>query len=304
MSLPLEFATIGLPVGFEQAGHDEYHGPCVFCGGEDRFVIFTDHPFPHWNCFCRKCGWKGWADQINAGLRELSPEQRLEAQRRQEAEAQARIEKRRRAMAEFSSAEIWAEMHERMSSGNREWWRKQGIPDDWQDFWRLGYTEHANIVCGGAAYTIPFFRFGFEPVNMQYRLVDPPNKKDKYRWYGLGFSSYFTARPDLGLTDEMIICEGAKKAMVVTAHLTTQMQVFAVPSKSDFAGLPEIFSGGQVYVILDPDGEAQAVELAHRIPGAVPVRLPSKIDDALNAGADWRDIERAMRYSRIEGRKP
>lgn len=295
---PAEFSTLGLRGTFLKSGPSEWHGPCPICGGVDRFVIFTDKAFPKWNCFCRKCGWKGWADQLNPAVKQVTPEQRAIYERAAEQERQARIEHRRRTLAQFSKGEIWAELHERMGADNRAWWRRQGVPDDWQDFWRLGFSERAPTSGSGGAYTIPFFRFGFEPENMQYRLVNPPNPNDKYRWAGLGFSSFYTARPDIGLTDEMIICEGAKKAMVTTIYAPRDMQIFAVPSKSDFANIEEIIPGGRVWIMLDPDAAERAHELARKFADAVVVMLPAKIDDALNAGATWGDIAGAMRYAR------
>ena len=291
---PAEFTTLGLMGTFKKSTATEWHGPCWKCGGVDRFVIFTDKAFPHWNCFCRKCGWKGWADQINPAIKQITSEERAQYERQEEQERQNRIEHRRRTLAQFSKNEIWAELHERMAEENRSWWRTQGIPDDWQDFWKLGYTTAAQVSgCGSAAqaYTIPFFRFGFEPENMQYRLVNPPNPNDKYRWAGLGYSSFYTARPDMGLADEMIICEGAKKAMVATIYAPQTMQIFAVPSKSDFASIETVISGGRIWVILDPDATKEAHELARKFTDAVVVTLPAKIDDAINAGAAWKDIQ-------------
>ena len=76
-----QFSIIGLDASsFIKKSSHEFHGKCPFCGGgKDRFVIFTNHPFPHWNWFCRKCGRKGWADQLNPGLKtELTPEMKAE----------------------------------------------------------------------------------------------------------------------------------------------------------------------------------------------------------------------------------
>ena len=37
----------------------EQHGPCPFCGGTDRFVVFENG-----RGWCRQCGWKGDAIQL------------------------------------------------------------------------------------------------------------------------------------------------------------------------------------------------------------------------------------------------
>jgi hypothetical protein len=41
-------------------GRKERHGPCPFCGGEDRFIVFADSG----RGWCRQCGWKGDALQL------------------------------------------------------------------------------------------------------------------------------------------------------------------------------------------------------------------------------------------------
>jgi hypothetical protein len=37
----------------------ELHGPCPFCGGVDRFIVFEDG-----RGWCRQCGWKGDSIQL------------------------------------------------------------------------------------------------------------------------------------------------------------------------------------------------------------------------------------------------
>lgn len=281
MTAPAELTTIGLDAArFRKAGPNEYHGPCPFCGGSDRFRVHTDKPFPHWYCVCREgtgCGFSGWADRINEQLRQpLTAERMAEyAQRAAQAEA-ARQQETARRLREFTDSELWAELHRRMTDANRAWWRAQGIPDEMQDFWQLGFSANTPF---GSAYTIPYFDNQFNAINMQYRLTRT-DTGDKYRWAGVGYSSYFTAWPTVEF-DQAVICEGAKKAMVFANALYTEgVQVFGVPSKSDSAGLkPEC---GRVWVMLDPDATARAHELAAEIgPSARVVELTGKADDLI-----------------------
>ena len=37
----------------------EYHGPCPFCGGRDRFMVWPQHPAGRGEFMCRQCGKKG-----------------------------------------------------------------------------------------------------------------------------------------------------------------------------------------------------------------------------------------------------
>ena len=91
---PSELISIGLdPADFRKFGANEWHGPCPICkGGEDRFAIFTDRPFPHWNWWCRVCHPEsGWIDEISPRLKENDPKKATEqAARRAEEAARVR----------------------------------------------------------------------------------------------------------------------------------------------------------------------------------------------------------------------
>ena len=123
-SAPIELVQLGLAAErFRKGGTQEYHGPCPFCGGKDRFIVWTDRDWPHWFWLCRKCGRDGWADELNPRLKEeLTPELKAEYARSHKAAEQARDDERRSALERFSTREIWKEFHQRMTFENREWW--------------------------------------------------------------------------------------------------------------------------------------------------------------------------------------
>jgi phage/plasmid primase-like uncharacterized protein len=283
MTAPSELATIGLDTArFKRATPTEYHGPCPFCGGNDRFRVHTDKPFPHWYCVCREgsgCNWKGWADEINPRLREpLTAQQVAEYHERAQREAEAEAQALALRLKEFSNSELWAELNRRMTQDNRQWWSEQGLPEDAQNLWQLGYTSNTSW---GPAYTIPYFDDQFNAVNMQYRLTRT-DSADKYRWAGLGYSSHYIAFPTMGETDQVVICEGAKKAMVFAYHIQPKdVQVLAAPSKSDWAGLEET-KAGRVWIMLDPDADERAQKLAEQLgDSARIISLPLKVDDMI-----------------------
>lgn len=287
-----------------QYGSSEWRSECPNCGEAghtgkeqpDRFVMrYEGDKSRGW---CRRCGYSQFAENIiRTGARpELSPEEmraisekaRIERER-QEQELSARL-------SEFTTQELWIELNRRMTEENRQWWTARGIPTDWQDFLKLGYRADKQ------AYSIPYFDQNFSPVTIQYRLIDPPQANDKYRWeYGLHSSPYIT-RPDMPLTGPVLICEGAIKAMV--AHIMGtegKMQVVAVPSKADFAGVQELVSKcTSVFVCLDPDAKDKALELAGDIGRrARIVDLPGKIDDLiLGYGLSRHSLRMALKYAR------
>jgi hypothetical protein len=243
---------------------------------------------------------------MNTALRQpISDEQRREWAQRNELERQQRALYRTQRLAEFSTSELWEECHNRMTEANRQWWRSQGIPDDWQDWWHFGYIaqrtfRHGDQTFVSPAYTIPIFDLGWAPVNMQYRIETPPEGVGKYRQeFGLPAAA-FLSRPDQELGGELIVVEGAKKAAVVSLALDA-MQVVGIPGASSWAGIDERLKGSErVYVILDPDAEAQARKLTVAL-GKVArlITLPTKPDDAiLYHDATGQDFRRLMRQAK------
>lgn len=309
---PSEFSLLGLHGEYISCRNGrEWHGPCPFCQGEDRFRIHTDHPFPKWNWECRKCGKKGWADQLNESVREtLSPE-RLEAIREaEEARRQARLAEIEQTLDTFTTQEIWEYLHKRMSDENYAWWRKQGIPKAWVDFWRFGYISEKKFMADNglfvrAAYTMPKFDLGWKPMNMDYRIVDPPPGVGKYRpEYNLP-AACFLSRPDKEqLDDEVFVVEGTKKAAVVAIHHDTHADtptVFGVPSCNSWAGVEErVKDCGRVWVIFDPDATLWAEKFAKVIGKAARlVELPVKPDDAfIKYGMTSTTWKETLKYAR------
>lgn len=226
--------------------------------------------------------------------------QREEAERRRQADIDQRL-------ARFTTQEIWDAYHRRLQAEQREWWAEQGIPEGWQDYLKLGYTpekifNHDGQQMSSPAYTIPYFRADWRFVTMQYRLVKPPNPSDKYRFeYGLG-APFYMATPTEPIGAVAVICEGAKKAIVTAVSGNTGASVLAIPSKAGWrsSGILDVVRDcEQVYVILDPDAEKDARDLAQAIgrAGRV-VTLPGKIDDMFTRwGMSAEDLKRAMRQA-------
>jgi hypothetical protein len=305
-----EFREIGLDwQHFKSSGQSqkEWHGPCPFCGGEDRFVIFTDRVYPSWNWWCRSCCKDGWADQINPRLKaELTPEQRAQWAEAARQEHERVAEGRRAKLSQFTSAELWRELHERMGDANRAWWEAQGIPSFLQDFYKLGFSANRQFEHDGAmfvrdAYTIPKFYTSWAPRNIDFRIVDPPSGVGKYRPAAGLPSAYFLSRPDYAnIEGEVIIVEGSKKAIVVCNYIDDKRQVIGVPSKNSWAGAEkECAMCDVVYIMLDPDAEDWALRLAKAIgKRARVVTPPDKPDDMILNGIGKDAFNRLLRYAK------
>lgn len=269
-SLPVEFSELFGHIQYVQRKSPyEYSSSCPKCGGNihsdgdfpDRFIMLMPErakakiPFG----WCRKCGYRWWPGQgnnqeVDQETIALLQQQAKEAEERRNAE-------RLRKLAEFSTHELWEELHRRMGDEQRRWWREAGIPDEWQNYLKLGYTPDKpyNVLKElrhSPAYTIPYFGYDFVFKTMQYRLCNPDNPLDRYRFeQGLG-TAYYMTTPSIEIRDEVIICEGAKKSMVVKIWGEPNTTVLAVPSKNDWRGcgiLEAVQQCGRVYILFDPD---------------------------------------------------
>lgn len=296
----------------------EWSGPCPFCGGKDRFSVQPYHDEPRWLCrhctdgvwkdiiefvmrrdggtfedACRSIGWNG-AETDPQKYNELSDQRRI-AQEAEEAQRSAQLDAK---LAEYSTAEIWRAYQRRMEGEQITWWENQGIPSDWQQYLRLGYTDskkykdRAGVLQNSPAYTIPYFHKDFDFRSLQYRLT-APGISDRYRFeYGLK-STYYMVTPGEPMYDQVVICEGAKKAIVANLRSNLSTTTFlAVPSKTDYGGVVSAVQDcGAVYIVLDPDAWTKPVnasdswvpspiKLARLIGEAARVvDLPGKIDD-------------------------
>jgi hypothetical protein len=323
--LPPEFSELYGRVNYiQRKSAEEYCSTCPKCGGSmhpdgekpDRFVMLMPSkakagiPFG----FCRSCGFKWWAGQTDN--KAIDPETlKLLQQQAREAEEKRNAERQKK-LAEFSTLELWNELHDRLGKEQRLWWRNAGVPDEWQDYLKLGYTPDRTYrtkdgLEHSPAYTIPFFGYGFIFKTMQYRLCNPSNPADRYRFEADLGTTYYMTTPSLKINDEVIVCEGAKKGMVVKIYAEDKNTVLAVPSKVDWKScgiLEEIKNCGRVYILFDPDcydqppdvrnnWKPQPVEFAKEIgKNARVVDCPVKVDDAFTqygmSANEWNSIKK------------
>jgi len=299
MQPPIELAQIGLDTNsFKYSDAKSWRGACPHCGGHRRFVIFTDHEFPFWHGFCDECGAKVRAWEKVKMQYDPQRAAEIEAERaRDEAE---RAEYRKVKLAEFTTAELWSELRDRMTTENIEWWESQGIPEDIQRYLSIGYKADKMYYDGekierhSPAYTIPWFGLNFEFKTMQYRLC-AEGILDRYRFeYGLsgGGSNYYMTDPSEPIKDKVIICEGAKKAIVTWFHLANikDFSVIATASNNTLApALNATKDCGLRYLILDPGSEKKAFTTVRENKNLKAVFLPEKVDDLFLAGHLDRD---------------
>jgi hypothetical protein len=307
-TLPSVFQSLYGRVNYiRRISDNEYSSSCPYCGGlvhhngeyPDRFRMWINSKATGGELgWCRVCG-KAWTpnskDETSVDPKTIAL---LQAQAKEAEEK--RNEERKRKLSQFTTTELWNELHNRLGLEQREWWRKAGVPDNWQDYLRLGFTSdktysYLTQLLHSPAYSIPYFGFGFTFKTMQYRLCNPENPNDRYRFEaGLG-TAYYMTTPSLKMGDEVIVCEGAKKGMVTKIYGEPNTTVLAVPSKVDWRGcgiLEDIQNCGRVYVVFDPDcydqppdGKSnwlpEPIKFAKEIGNSARViECPVKIDDA------------------------
>lgn len=275
-------------------GHDYRKGP------PDRFHMhYGDGGSPRGAC--RRCGYFSFADE---GVEDPpTPDElaayRLAALKRKRSEEQAR-----QALLSALDRDRWYEKFAaNMDADARLLWQQAGVPDELQVRLSLGYTDrkpysYMDELYYSPALTIPYFGPGWKPLNVQYRLLDPVEGAGKYRpTAGLLMPVYLTD-PDEDLSGELLVVEGAKKAIVTYLTMVlqgniTRWKVVGLPAKEVSPYQAEMLApASTIWVLLDPDaGESpigdsmlgKVVDTLGR-ERCYTVCLPAKVDDMIMAG--------------------
>jgi len=297
--LPPELGHFSHLHDLQYQGGNEWSSACPVCGGagarhdaSDRFRLFAADGTGNARAWCRQCGHFEWADQDSN--QRPSEEEIDKARRIREKLLEDENRRLRSRIAELRQDAYWRGYHDAMREPHRALWRQAGIPDEFQDYWELGFIENKRIKWNGTDYTtpaltIPYFQPGRDPVNIQYRLTNPPNAGDKYRFsYGLKPDLWLT-EPDSTPQNAVLLMEGMKKAAVtfieVVARASNRYSVVAMPSKHPQSHMIEkLIDCDPVYVILDPDAytgrNPAALKTADLLGDRARfVRLPAKADD-------------------------
>jgi len=279
---------------------NEYHSACPDCGGKDRCIWFNDETK---NGFCRQCVKTYWLTD----LEKIDPLEKLERQKRAREREEQEMAMLERRIASFQRrSDYQAGWHDAMSFTAREWWRQQGITDESIDWYGLGMCKYP-LVNGSTgdrrnftAYTIPIHDpITWDVVNMQYRISDPLPGMGKYRQEtGLPARSFY-ARQHTG--GDVLIVEGAKKAIVLDQFTDHTIQVVGLPGITPSDRLIEELAGyKRKYLLPDPDVSEKPVQrFRERLTDLRVTRLPVKPDDAImQSGMTKDDLRGWLRYSR------
>lgn len=273
--------------------HDDGHDPEA--GEPDRFMIFgPGGQSGKARGKCRRCGHLEWLD--DNPQQPKSPQQQVIE--RQERVDLLRVEEEKYLAKSvwLQKQDFWIQFHNQMTKDQRKLWTNEGIGNWAIDMHRLGYCERKD----GTAFSIPYLNSNKEILTVQFRLEDPPNQNDKYRWLS-------GTRPELGqpwpgepMNRVILATEGFKKGIVTFqygpyTYQGEEITVVSVPMKNFPERLLKGFKGaGRVIWLLDPDADtvqkgnkesmlARAVRLSGQDRCRI-ILLPDKIDDLFAAG--------------------
>lgn len=320
---------------FHKSG-SEWRSCCPLHGGNnnDAFAVYNDKGKQRWKCFTGDCGhgdvfdfvmkWQSLPDFMAAynflgGDKTPDPltiARNAEAQAQRAIEAmQAEIDRAQRTLEELRHAQAWLSYHRNLleCTDARQLWRQRGLPDEWQDWWKLGYCPSFPVGTEAGRWltpslTIPVFGVHdgsdeWPVMNVRHRLLNPPKPNDKYRPERPGLQSTpYIANPYSGFdTDPILVVEGEIKAMVTFKTIWANgetIQVIGIPGKTQFRSIVDQLAGHDVYILFDPDAGKQAEEASLQVSGKY-ITFPMKIDDAINAGAlDRAGIKRLLNMGR------
>ena len=257
--------------------------------------------------WCRKCQYLWWPD---GEARKLTREEQLRHKEAEERELQRRKVEIETRLQEIREDKAWLRWHMQMDEWGRQQWYNRGLPDEFQDFWKLGLNPHYTAgEIDTPSLTIPCFDPNWNTTQIYHRLLNTPPEGGKYRQtWGLE-PALFIADPDYFLNEQVIVVEGQIKAQHVFKalldHALDKMQsvehnginVVAIPSNQPNASIfKPIQNAKRAYIILDPDSQD---EPKHRladilkmtgVPEVYAIDLYDKVDDMilrLGLGALW-----------------
>ncbi len=305
MNLPIEAAN--LRVSYVQRHGEEYSSSCPKCGGSvhrngdwpDRFRIWTRSRVTGGILgWCRRCGyiWTPKGEKLTPEQQQAWIDERKHVEDERKRSAERALENLRREQA-------WIKYHDNLDGEIRQYFYDRRLPDEWIDYWMLGYNPEKIIYDNQGEYTSPTLTIPIflpeqpEPITIRNRILEPRIAGDKYRpEFGHLPSSLFYVDHTHKAQGRALIVEGEFKAM--TTHICIgdpDLHIVGTPGKTPSEELlkSQLKDCEIIYLLLDPD--AYVSEQRGRI---TPVRrmidifgersrimqLPYKVDDMLLSG--------------------
>ena len=298
---PVQYIESKFGVRLRRVSAHEWAGPCLWCGGTDRF-----HVWDKGNFWCRPgpghCGRAGWLDELD-GQRQLSKEEQLEIRVSALERKQAEYERRLSVLERMHESQDHLHYHSLLANEGLgfDYWTTEGMRAETIKKYLLGYCPSCPTLPGYASYTIPVMACG-KLWNIRHRIANPVGG-GKYRPHLPGLPAMLFNYDELKRTDDrrVLILEGEKKAMIVSQETglpnvaTMGMQSFKPEWASKFGD-----QWREVLVCFDPDATEKARDVAAMFGerGRV-VELFTKADDFfVKYGGTAAQFERFLESAR------
>ncbi len=284
------------------AGGGEWHGPCPFCGGKDRFRVQLNHSgTDRWAC--RRCEKNG---DIYAYLKERRgmtfPEAKeylgevLPAQTTPQNPSQ----KTRFVWMTFAAdfvknceAQLWTDKGKKAL----DYLHARGLKDETIKMMRLGYnkTDYQPVGNNKAimGITIPWVT-GADVIGVNIRRLKPKDSQDRYKAVGESRKTLYYLPGD---PRTLCVCEGEFDAGLVLQELA--MSAVAIGSAQQISkqlrGLVTQFD--RVVLIPDADepGQAMAKKWQAQFPDVLVFRLPTGVHDVTDFVVGGGDLDQWFR---------
>jgi hypothetical protein len=276
---PVAFVESKFGIRMKRAGPGEWAGSCPWCQGKDRFRVWD-----RGNYQCRPgpghCGRSGWLDELDGPQKPTELElikwrlDRIEHEQQEQARRLSALEY----MHQCGDHELY---HRNLDTNERavDYWLSEGMTPQTIHDYQLGYCKSCPTAPEHDSYTIPVIASG-KLWNIRHRLCTPTDG-GKYRPHRAGIPAMiFQADHLTRQTPDIVICEGEKKSIILTqaTNMTNIATMGAQSFKPEWAAKLARFQ--RVYVCLDPDAPAKAVDVAKLFPGrGRVVSIPVKADD-------------------------
>jgi hypothetical protein len=247
----MEEASARLGVTLKRHTQEKANGPCPWCGGQDRFVVWV-HEGNYWCSHCKRSGY--WDDSVDPSAL---------------AEAKAKKEDRRRTTRSAVSKSVeWIEYKQLVKEGGRaRLWMDQGMTEGDIKKWGLGWCPSCPTAVGYESLTMPVF---FQGVlcDIRHKLLgELTEETGRYRSHISGLMPFPYNMDALFQSQKLVVVEGEKKVIhLVRSGIVGTVGVPGATVTEDLLlHLRSLESTQTIILAFDPGASKQQEQLAEEI---------------------------------------
>jgi DNA primase len=284
----LDYARFAQFSARDRIGGKEWHGPCPFCGGTDRFQISNGM------YYCRQCDKGGSLLSLGGQKCRLSDEERLQIQLRAQEEERRKADERKRKLAFLNQRRMWQVFHRNLLARPELFHalEKDGITREAVEQFQIGYHPSFRFLEDGTprtapAFTFPIFSLTGACANIRCRILgENVGASGKYRPIYRDLGIAFLLAEVEGKRDLCFYVEGEKKAINFWGRGQTAIGLWGIHTWKE-TWIPWFKRRYRQHVVIfdndNDEARRAALTLASWL-GGVSLDLGGKPDDLLNQG--------------------